>query len=127
MEIILFQILGIFVLNFNCRQISKYPSTKLLPFSSVDSTRLHDECLLMFTDERSFIQQRYVLSFMGFMALAIGYVQRFCLSLAITEMAEHTHHIKTHQTISEGTVCPSDYSIHNSTTHKVTYVNLNVR
>jgi hypothetical protein len=78
----------------------------------------------MFTDEKSFIQQRYVLSFMGFMALAIGYIQRFCLSLAITEMAEHAQHTTTEQTFSEGTVCKSDYSFHsNHTMHKVTDIN----
>lgn len=34
------------------------------------------------------IQQRYILSLLGSLALALGYVQRFCLSLAIVEMAE---------------------------------------
>lgn len=28
---------------------------------------------------------------MGFLALANGYIQRFCLSLAITEMVKHTN------------------------------------
>lgn len=37
-----------------------------------------------------FIPQRYVLGLMGFLALANGYIQRFCLSLAITEMVKHT-------------------------------------
>ncbi|KAG8308157.1 hypothetical protein J6590_002241 [Homalodisca vitripennis] len=32
------------------------------------------------------VPQRYVLAFMGFLAIANGYIQRFCLSLAITEM-----------------------------------------
>lgn len=72
------------------------------------------------TDERSFIQQRYILSIMGFMALAIGYVQRFCLSLAITEMVEHKH--VSHSTHS-GSVCPVDESVANSTIfQKVTLI-----
>lgn len=81
----------------------------------------------MLTDEQSFIQQRYVLSFMGFMALALGYVQRFCLSLAITEMAEHTQHTKIQRTYSEGTVCLPDHSFHtNHTLHKVIDVNIRI-
>ncbi|RZF34308.1 hypothetical protein LSTR_LSTR016362 [Laodelphax striatellus] len=37
------------------------------------------------------MKQRYVLGIMGFLALANGYIQRFCLSLAITEMV-NVHH-----------------------------------
>ncbi|XP_022173212.1 putative inorganic phosphate cotransporter isoform X1 [Myzus persicae] len=69
------------------------------------------------SDGRGFIQQRYVLSSMGFMALAIGYVQRFCLSLAITEMAEQSHHT-VHQNANLGTVCPSSRSFGNTTHFK---------
>ncbi|KAL5233845.1 hypothetical protein ACI65C_001255 [Semiaphis heraclei] len=54
---------------------------------------------------------------MGFMALAIGYVQRFCLSLAITEMAEQSHH-RVHQNASLGTVCPGSRSFGNMTHFK---------
>lgn len=64
------------------------------------------------TDERSFIQQRYILSIMGFMALAIGYVQRFCLSLAITEMVEHKRVSHNKHT---GSVCPVEESFTNTT------------
>ncbi|KAL4089088.1 hypothetical protein QTP88_024160 [Uroleucon formosanum] len=66
---------------------------------------------------RGFIQQRYVLSTMGFMALAIGYVQRFCLSLAITEMVEQTHHT-VRQNAKFGTVCPSGNPFSNTTHFK---------
>lgn len=69
------------------------------------------------SDSRSFIQQRYVLSTMGFMALALGYVQRFCLSLAITEMAEQRHHT-VYQDANLGTVCPDERSFGNTTLFK---------
>lgn len=65
-------------------------------------------------DDRSFIQQRYILSLMGFMALALGYVQRFCLSLAITEMAEHSN--KVSYNASMGTICLAEPSVHSNLT-----------
>lgn len=37
--------------------------------------------------------QRYVLAFMGFLAMANAYIQRFCLSLAITEMVLPPSHV----------------------------------
>jgi len=54
---------------------------------------------------------------MGFMALALGYVQRFCLSLAITEMAEQKHHT-VFQDANLGTVCPDERSFGNTTVFK---------
>lgn len=71
------------------------------------------------TEKKSFIQQRYVLSSMGFMALALGYVHRFCLSLAITEMAEHSHKVMVNSDM--GTICLADISAYTNTTatHKV--------
>jgi len=73
--------------------------------------------VLTIADGLGFIQQRYVLSMMGFMALAIGYVQRFCLSLAITEMAEQSHHT-VRQNANLGTVCPGSRSFGNTTNFK---------
>lgn len=64
-------------------------------------------------EERGFIQQRYVLSLMGFMALALGYVQRFCLSLAITEMAQQGIDLTENKRL--GTICPIDPISINST------------
>lgn len=49
---------------------------------------------------------------MGFMALAIGYVQRFCLSLAITEMAG-SHHPLRNKTM--GTECYNEHAFFNTT------------
>ncbi|XP_022184753.1 putative inorganic phosphate cotransporter isoform X3 [Nilaparvata lugens] len=43
------------------------------------------------TQDNCCMKQRYVLGIMGFLALANGYIQRFCLSLAITEMV-NVHH-----------------------------------
>lgn len=53
------------------------------------------------------------MSIMGFMALAIGYVQRFCLSLAITEMVEPTQRSTFHN-VTVGTVCLVDQSLGNT-------------
>lgn len=48
------------------------------------------------------IQQRYILSLLGSLALALGHVHRFCLSLAIVEMAEQQTHVESFNT---GTGC----------------------
>uniref|UniRef100_A0A146L277 Putative inorganic phosphate cotransporter n=1 Tax=Lygus hesperus TaxID=30085 RepID=A0A146L277_LYGHE len=53
------------------------------------------------------VRQRYVVGFLGFFALANGYIQRFCLSLAITEMVA-TH--KLHPTKIDLHACPFDES-----------------
>lgn len=88
-------------------------------FVSFRSVRNDDiQRIMGVTEKKSFIQQRYVLSSMGFMALALGYVHRFCLSLAITEMAEHSHKVMVNSDM--GTVCLADKSAFtNTTTHKV--------
>ncbi|XP_050533315.1 putative inorganic phosphate cotransporter [Daktulosphaira vitifoliae] len=54
----------------------------------------------------SFWQQRYLISILGFVALAISYVQRFCLSLAITEMADghHQHSLKNSSQICKSEI-----------------------
>lgn len=62
------------------------------------------------------VNQRYILGFMGFFALANGYIQRFCLSLAITEMVA-THRL--HHTKIDPNACPLDTIITtNGTVHK---------
>ncbi|KAF6203094.1 hypothetical protein GE061_003508 [Apolygus lucorum] len=53
------------------------------------------------------LRQRYVVGILGFLALANGYIQRFCLSLAITEMVA-TH--KLHPTKIDLHACPFDES-----------------
>jgi len=71
--------------------------------------------------ERNWIQQRYILSLMGFMALAMGYIQRFCISLAITEMAEQVRHTPLH--INSEVMCPIEETIGNATlSKKVPYI-----
>ena len=37
---------------------------------------------------------RHIIGLLGFFAVGIGYIQRFCLSLAITEMVGDTKHTK---------------------------------
>lgn len=51
--------------------------------------------------------QRYVLAFMGFLAMANAYIQRFCLSLAITEMVlPHSHVAATGTKVLDPYACP---------------------
>uniref|UniRef100_A0A8D8ZMV9 Inorganic phosphate cotransporter n=1 Tax=Cacopsylla melanoneura TaxID=428564 RepID=A0A8D8ZMV9_9HEMI len=57
-----------------------------------------------------FIPQRYVLGILGFLAFALTYVQRFCLSIAITEMA-HVEHKISNKTLQ----CPGPVFIKNQT------------
>lgn len=47
-------------------------------------------------------QQRVVLSFMGFLSIAVSYSMRACLSVAITEMTEP---IKTTNTVNQSMNC----------------------
>ncbi|XP_075225441.1 putative inorganic phosphate cotransporter isoform X2 [Lycorma delicatula] len=60
--------------------------------------------------ESCWIRQRYVLGIMGFLGLANGYIQRFCLSLAITEMVLGHHKGKT-----DPHSCPAEYQSSNVT------------
>uniref|UniRef100_A0A1B6D0T1 Major facilitator superfamily (MFS) profile domain-containing protein n=1 Tax=Clastoptera arizonana TaxID=38151 RepID=A0A1B6D0T1_9HEMI len=53
------------------------------------------------------IPQRYILGLMGFFAFANGYIQRFCLSLAITEMVIH---VKKDDDVYDPYSCPYDNS-----------------
>lgn len=48
------------------------------------------------------VQQRVVLSFMGFLSIAVSYSMRACLSVAITEMTEP---IKTINTVNQSMNC----------------------
>ncbi|XP_018911132.1 putative inorganic phosphate cotransporter isoform X2 [Bemisia tabaci] len=59
------------------------------------------------------VPQRYVIALLCFMAMVMCYIHRFCLSLAITAMAESKHHIiasasqcgpKPNQTLSSSAV-----------------------
>lgn len=52
------------------------------------------------------------------MALAIGYVHRFCLSLAITEMAEKAHSLNMTHRVNTGTECISNEIFDNTTLSK---------
>lgn len=61
-----------------------------------------------------FIPQRYVIGLLGFLAFALTYVQRFCLSMAITEMA-HQEHKVSNKTIQ----CPVPQLVRNQTISKV--------
>lgn len=67
------------------------------------------------------IKQRYVVGFMGFFALANGYIQRFCLSLAITEMVA-THRL--HHTKIDPNACPLDTVITTNGTIHVSIVHI---
>ncbi|BET03033.1 sodium:phosphate symporter activity [Nesidiocoris tenuis] len=62
------------------------------------------------------VRQRYVIGLLGFFALANGYIQRFCLSLAITEMVA-THRL--HPSKIDLHACPLDTVITtNGTVHR---------
>ena len=58
------------------------------------------------------IAQRYVVSIMGFLAIANAYTMRVCLSVAITEMVVH-HENDTSEIHPEA--CPSDNENNNTT------------
>lgn len=62
---------------------------------------------LIYNIAEPWIRQRYVVGMLGFFALAVGYIQRFCLSLAITEMVA-TH--KLHPSKIDLDACPFDDS-----------------
>ncbi|KAI5721826.1 hypothetical protein M8J77_026194 [Diaphorina citri] len=59
------------------------------------------------------ISQRYLIGLLGFLAFALTYVQRFCLSMAITEMA-HTEHKVSNKSLQ----CPVSVLIRNQTVNK---------
>lgn len=58
-------------------------------------------------------QQRVIMSFMGFLSIAVSYSMRACLSVAITEMTEP---IKIPNTVNQSTVCgvPHSQTSHDS-------------
>lgn len=112
-----------FQLDFSYRNILRISTcSKWFEFTFISFQLVRNDDIQRITgvtEKMSFIQQRYVLSSMGFMALALGYVHRFCLSLAITEMAEHSQKVTANSDM--GTVCLADKSayINITTTHKV--------
>lgn len=57
------------------------------------------------------VQQRVVMSIMGFVSIAVSYAMRACLSVAITEMTEP---IKNTNTGNQSTVCGV---LHSPTSH----------
>lgn len=52
-------------------------------------------------------QQRVIMSFMGFLSIAVSYSMRACLSVAITEMTEP---IKNTNTVNQSTECGVTHS-----------------
>lgn len=68
------------------------------------------------------MQQRIVLSFMGFLASAISYSMRSCFSVAITEMTEPI--INTNQ-LNRSTICGNQHdsqNLNNTKAHSVSDV-----
>lgn len=55
---------------------------------------------------------RQVIGVLGFLAVANGYIQRFCLSLAITEMASQVH-LMTKEDPNACPIEPPDNITHN--------------
>ncbi|XP_067000244.2 putative inorganic phosphate cotransporter isoform X2 [Anabrus simplex] len=60
------------------------------------------------------IAQRYVLSIMGFLAVANAYTMRICLSVAITEMVK-PHASPNTTAVQDENYCPAEYSNSSST------------
>ena len=74
-----------------------------------------------------YIPQRYVLGFMGFLAVANAYTMRNVLSLTITEMVVH-HHSKNDKIIIDPYSCPGHLEIknHTDTVHTIFLLTTNL-
>lgn len=67
----------------------------------------------LFSVRRVYLPQRYIFGILGFMAVSNAYIQRFNLSLTITEMTAPVYH-----EIRDANDCPGTLR-HSNSTHKV--------